>query len=42
MPFLIERHFLLQPTLSYICEMNENLDPNSNRLNPEDPAPEKK
>ena len=42
MPFLIERHFLLQPTLLYICEMNENLDPTNNNFNPEELDLEKK
>jgi Holliday junction DNA helicase RuvB len=42
MPFLIERHFYLQPTLSYICGMNENLNPTNANFNPEELDLEKK
>jgi Holliday junction DNA helicase RuvB len=42
MPFPIERHFYLQPTLLYICVMNENLDPTNNNFNPEELDLEKK
>src|SRR5690349_5510468 len=42
MPFLTERHFYLQLTLLYICEMNENLDPTNSNYNPEELDLEKK
>ena len=42
MPFLIERHFYLQPTMLYICVMNENLDPTNANFNPEELDLEKK
>ncbi len=42
MPFLIDWHFFLPLTLSYICSMNENLDPTSANLNPEELDLEKK
>ena len=36
MPFLFERHFFLPITLSYICSMNENLDPSNTNFSPEE------
>ena len=42
MPFIIERHFYLHPTLSYICSMNENLNPTNANFNPEELDLEKK
>ena len=42
MPFLIERHFYLHPTLLYICNMNENLNPTNSNFNPEEIDLEKK
>jgi len=42
MPFRNERHFYLQRTFSYICSMNENLDPTSQNFKPEELDLEKK
>lgn len=36
MPFGNERHFYLHHTFSYICSMNENLDPTSQNFKPEE------
>lgn len=36
MPFRNERHFYLRDTFSYICSMNENLDPTNQNFKPEE------
>jgi Holliday junction DNA helicase RuvB len=36
MPFSFERHFYLRTTLLYICDMNENLNPNNTNFNSEE------
>lgn len=42
MPFQLGRHFFLLITLSYLCGMNENLDPTNNNYNSEELDLEKK